>query len=882
MFRSMFYGVISAAPLTADLDTRPENVSQQANRGWAICHAVRNNTIRERLMGAFTQFVPLFVMIVFLFLAISMKSAFALTISEFAIPTASSTPQAIAAGPDGNLWFTEYGGVKIGKITPAGVFTEYGPLSGQPDGITSGPDGNLWFADSGGNKIGKITPAGVITEFALPTAFSSPGSIAVGPDGNLWFTEGNANKIGRITTAGAITEYADPTAASLPVGITAGPDGNLWFTELNTGKIGRITTAGVITEFATPSPSGWPRGITSGPDGNLWYAVDQGNKIGKITTAGVVTEYALPTGTPYTNSNQPNSIIVGPDGNLWFTEGNGNKIGMITTAGVITEYAVPTAASWPMGIATGSDGRIWFLENSGNKVGAVGPVSTTGVSSSITPSTTGQSVTFTVTVAGGTPTGAVQFKDGTTNLGSPVTLSGGSATYSTSALSAGSHSITAVYGGDLNIVGSTSTVVTQTVNAASAPLLYTVGVSGIGATAATLTATSDATATGYWIVVPQGSTAPTVAQVKAGVGYASVTLAASGGGAMTAGTPRNFSVSGLTAATVYDLYVVAEDSSNHLISAATQLQFSTTAAPVNGTCVTGQTLTIAPTNPNLCTAGTASSVTSGTTSYTWSCLGSNGGSDATTCSAVRNYVVTTSVNGGNGTISASQNMAYNANAYLTLTPNAGYIAGPVTGTCGGTPGGSVYTTNGVTASCTVVASFTAALPVVTTFTGPTATGTGSATATVSAGGANCGFTTAQFVSAPTPLPGGVSFPHGLFDFILSGCGVDGSAKLTITYPSTLPSGTQYWKFGPTTGNTAPHWYTIPVSIAGNTATFTLYDGGLGDDDLLMNGIIVDQGGPGGLGGGGVASIPTLSEWGMIILSSLLALGTLVTLRRQRL
>ena len=61
-----------------------------------------------------------------------------------------------------------------------------------------------------GNKIGRITTAGVVTEYPVPTAGSYPGSITAGPDGALWFTEGAGNKIGRITTAGVITEYPVP------------------------------------------------------------------------------------------------------------------------------------------------------------------------------------------------------------------------------------------------------------------------------------------------------------------------------------------------------------------------------------------------------------------------------------------------------------------------------------------------------------------------------------------------------------------------------------------------------------------------------------------------------------------------------------------------
>src|SRR5438309_4945426 len=60
---------------------------------------------------------------------------------------------------------------------------------GGPFGITSGPDGNLWFTEVHGNKIGQVTTQGVFTEFPVPTAGCDPYGIAAGPDGNLWFTE---------------------------------------------------------------------------------------------------------------------------------------------------------------------------------------------------------------------------------------------------------------------------------------------------------------------------------------------------------------------------------------------------------------------------------------------------------------------------------------------------------------------------------------------------------------------------------------------------------------------------------------------------------------------------------------------------------------------
>ena len=140
---------------------------------------------------------------------------------------------------------------------------------------------------------------------------------------------------------------------------------------------------------------------------------------------------------------------------------------------------------------------------------------------------------------------------------------------------------------------------------------------------------------------------------------------------------------------------------------------------------------------------------------------------------------------------------------------------------------------------------------VTSFSGPSATGSGTVAASFTGGGTACTFTLSQLIGAPpgaSPIPpvgvAGVTFPHGLFTFALSGCTVGGAVNFSIVYPSALPVGTQYWKYGPTSGNASPHWYTLPAAIVGNTATFTITDGGLGDDDITANGAIVDQGGPG--------------------------------------
>ena len=167
-------------------------------------------------------------------LCVSSGGATAQVITEFSAGiTAGAFPWGIAAGSDGNVWFTEFLGHRIGKITPAGVVTQFSAgITGAPNFMHGGPDGNVWFT-MGNRSIGRITPSGVVTEFTAGVSLnSSPHGITAGPDGNLWFTEQTGNRIGRITTSGAVTEFSTGISPGAQLsGITAGPDGNVWFTE---------------------------------------------------------------------------------------------------------------------------------------------------------------------------------------------------------------------------------------------------------------------------------------------------------------------------------------------------------------------------------------------------------------------------------------------------------------------------------------------------------------------------------------------------------------------------------------------------------------------------------------------------------------------------
>jgi hypothetical protein len=134
-------------------------------------------------------------------------------------------------------------------------------------------------------------------------------------------------------------------------------------------------------------------------------------------------------------------------------DGNGNYIGASLTYQHVNSVTL-----------TGGSAAI-FLNNTRS-------ATSTTLASSLNPSVHGQSVTFTATVTptgSGTPTGTVTFDDGGVAIGSSA-LEGGSATFTTSTLAVGRHSITAIYHGDTSFYGSESSSLSQTVNASASTI----------------------------------------------------------------------------------------------------------------------------------------------------------------------------------------------------------------------------------------------------------------------------------------------------------------------------------------------------------------------------------------------------------------------------
>jgi len=110
----------------------------------------------------------------------------------------------IAYGKDGRIWFADPQHHRIGAIRTNGTgltFYRLGATS-TPDSIIAGPDGNLYFGEYGSStagRIGRITTAGQITEFNLPATqgtFPVLGLTVQG--GNIWFANNAHAKVGML------------------------------------------------------------------------------------------------------------------------------------------------------------------------------------------------------------------------------------------------------------------------------------------------------------------------------------------------------------------------------------------------------------------------------------------------------------------------------------------------------------------------------------------------------------------------------------------------------------------------------------------------------------------------------------------------------------
>ncbi len=303
-----------------------------------------------------------------------LPAAHVLIYTEYDIPTPLSAPHTAIPDNRGNVWFSEYGAGKIGRVTlDTGKITEY-PLKTpdhHPHGITVGDDGVVWYP-APPFVLGRLDPeTGEMAEYRVPDFEDGqnpmPHSIVVAKDGKVWFTETHR------PTPGAISSYDPDTRqfkrymleeGSVPYGIIE-KDGIIWFTLIFPGKLGFLDPkTGEMQYFAVPTEATQTRRLRFDTKGRLWFGEFSTDKIGVFDpSTKEFTEYDLPfRGSPY-------SIHVDADDYVWAACFDRDSfIRFDPDTKTMLEYPLPGSGVIIRDIWADEQGRMWFAQNGLNKI----------------------------------------------------------------------------------------------------------------------------------------------------------------------------------------------------------------------------------------------------------------------------------------------------------------------------------------------------------------------------------------------------------------------------------------------------------------------------------------------------------------------------------
>jgi hypothetical protein len=352
----------------------------------------------------------------------------------------------------------------------------------------TGPTGSITFLN-GTTTLGTVS-------LSNGTAQLTVSSLAAGSQSITAQYSGDSNFAGSTSTA--LVETVNPAATSTVIAANANPatfgqavaltatlqppagsnaTGTVTFLD-GTNSLGTATLANNNAQLSVSTLGVGAHSITAVYSGSTNFAA---------STSAALAETISQAPTTTTVTASPNPSVF----NQWVTfvatispSAGGTPTGTVTLMDGTTSLSTATlSAGGPARIMYGGlmpgthsitavySGDANFTASTSAAVNeTVNPASsTTVVSSSPNPSTFGQAVTLTATVQapqGINPFGTVSFMDGSATLGSS-SLSNGSAQFTLSGLAAGSHTITAVYAGNTYLTGSTSTGLTQSVNAAS-------------------------------------------------------------------------------------------------------------------------------------------------------------------------------------------------------------------------------------------------------------------------------------------------------------------------------------------------------------------------------------------------------------------------------
>ncbi len=352
---------------------------------------------------------------------------------------------------------------------------------------TGEPAGSVTFVD-GTTTLGSalLNGSGIAT-FSTATLIVGTHHITAAYVGSANFNGSTSPVLSQVVQEGntstALVSSSNPSSMSQSLTLTATvnsgmgvmPTGTVKFMDGTTGLGSSSVNGSGIATFSTATLSVGTHSLT---------AVYSGDANSDPSTSSVLSQVVQKASTNVVLSSSSNpstfaqSIMASatvtsaatgtPGGTVTFLNGNATLGSSPVNANGVAMFtiAMMTAGTDSLSAVYSGD------TNFGGSTSQVLPQivqkanTTTALSSVISSANLNQAVSFTATVApgiAGVPSGTVMFLDGSTQLGSAALSGGDAASFSTSSLAAGTHSISAAYSGDSNFNVSISTAVSLAV-----------------------------------------------------------------------------------------------------------------------------------------------------------------------------------------------------------------------------------------------------------------------------------------------------------------------------------------------------------------------------------------------------------------------------------
>jgi len=268
----------------------------------------------------------------------------------------------------------------------------------------------------------------------------------------------------------SMTATVQPPSGSSATGTVTFLDG--------TTSLGTATLTNNTAQLTLASLAGGTHSITAAYGGNSTLGGSTSSVVSQVVSLASTTTAVTSSANPSTAGQSVTlTVAVQPasggtaSGSVTFLDGTTN-LGAASLSNNAAQLSVPALSAGSHSITAKFNGD----SNTSASTSAVltqtvtQASTTTVIMADINPATYGQTITLTVTVtpsSGGTPTGMITVVDSTTNRAIGYLTGNGTVQFSLTGMFAGVHSLTAVYAGDTNFAGSTSTVLNETINPAA-------------------------------------------------------------------------------------------------------------------------------------------------------------------------------------------------------------------------------------------------------------------------------------------------------------------------------------------------------------------------------------------------------------------------------